>query len=98
MTMMGDMLVGMFKKITTYENVDAATGQKRLSKSYQLHVSYPDGLVLPVAIYFPRSETYKDPQLALDQIYAFPVQIRAKKDGKGITYTARDDAYPMPTK
>ena len=95
--MTGNYLVGQYKFTREFRNKDT----QEVSKSFVLHVAYPNGLVLEKTIYFPRDEpnrpSFRDPNLTPEKVYAFPVEIRARKDGKDVSYTALRETPPMPT-
>jgi hypothetical protein len=90
----GLVLIGKFNGIGTYENKEP-NGQIRISKSFKVQVPYPNGDVLPLQIYFPRNPNYPEPKLELGAVYSFPVEVRAKKDGRGVTYSAREEIAPF---
>lgn len=93
----GTYIVGKYKFTAEFRNKDT----QEVSKSFVLHVAYRNGLVLEKRIYQPRTEPgqapYKEPSLTAEKVYAFPVDIRARKDGKDVSYTADREAPPMPT-
>lgn len=90
------ILIAKFKETARFENVDD-NGQRRINKSYRVHVPYSDGTIIPETIYFPRvpDGRFKEAQLTPDEYYSFPVLARPARDGKRVTYTAVLDMEPF---
>lgn len=91
------LLIAKFIEVSRYERPDPETGQRRVDKSYRVHVAYPDGTVIPETLYFPRDPEgrYREPALQRDQMYAFPVTVRPTKDGRKVSFTASLDRLPF---
>jgi len=92
----GHVLIAKFKGFRQFENKDENGRIMNVSKSYSVHVPYADGTVLPALIYFPRDPSYTTPSLQEDAFYAFPIEVRIKRTGKDLTYSARADLMPFP--
>lgn len=89
----GPMLVGKHVDTISREFTDQGTNKTRTSRSFKVLVPYPDGSILPHDIYLP--DNYRAPDLVAGEYYAYPVTIRPKRDGKGLSYTARPDLMPF---
>lgn len=83
----GDVLIG--QHIETSER----TYEGRTTRSWRVLVDYEDGQRIAHPIYWP--DNFRPPSLTEGQVYAFPVKVRPKRDGKGLTYTARTDLMPF---
>lgn len=97
-TVTGPVLFAKFKGVRAYENKDENGRVLSVSKSFIVHVSYPDGTISAVNIYFPREGEgeFREPTLTLGEEYGFPVMIRPKRNARELSYAARSDLMPFP--
>lgn len=89
----GIVVYGLFKESRTYDNVDETTGKKSISASYRVVVRFSDEEMSRITIYLPRNT--RPPELEPERIYGFPVLVQPTRDGKRVSYTAREDADPF---
>lgn len=91
----GIVLIGRYKETRSFENKDESGRVTSMTKAYIVHVPHADGTINRELIYFPRDPDYRGAALDIDTMHAFPVQVRVKRNGRDLSYTARSDLMPF---
>ncbi len=93
----GTSVFGEFLEMKAFDNVDERTKAVRRSVSLVVAVRFDEHTSLPVSIYLQDGQT--PPSLKAGEHYGYPVLIKPKAGGKGVTgvsFTLRKDLPPFP--